>query len=89
MADRPLVDNDQIKVAIDDLRQVMKRRLEEKGRGAFLSRHEILGVIEEEYSELVGAVTEPEMAAVVDELLDVAVACIFGVACIKADFCDW
>lgn len=89
MSERPLVDNEQIKDAIDDMRQVMQRRLEEKGRGAFLSRHEILGIIEEEYSELVGAVTEPDMAPVVDELLDVAVACLFGVACIKGDFCDW
>ena len=57
--------------------------------GAYVSRHEILGTVTEEYHELIEAVRSGQIDgaknSVCSELLDMAVACLFGVACIKAD----
>jgi len=67
----------------------LKKRLDEKGKGTFSSRHELLGILTEERRELTKAVHEGELADVLPELVDIAVACIFGVACIRAGTMDW
>jgi NTP pyrophosphatase (non-canonical NTP hydrolase) len=64
-------------------------RLEEKGWGTLASTHEILGVINEEHAELIEAVKSNNRAAVRDEILDIAVACHFAIACIDSGTLDW
>lgn len=64
-------------------------RLKEKGKGTFVSRHEIQGVVTGEYHELVEAVEHESLEQYKQELLDVAVGCVFGVACIEAKKVDW
>lgn len=65
------------------VRQWMASRLEKHGRGAFVSPHEILGVVAEEYDELLEAVRKDSVSLVMAELTDVAVACLFGLASLR------
>jgi NTP pyrophosphatase (non-canonical NTP hydrolase) len=63
-------------------------RLKEKGWGSYSGRHEILGILTEEFWELVEAVKSQPISgsknSVREELIDLAVGAIFGVACIDA-----
>jgi hypothetical protein len=100
---RKQVPDDAVAGAMDALRAELGRRLSEKGQGTFASKHEVLGVVTEEYEEVSDAVhrgkvergplTEFNVRAagpfLRDELLDLAVACVFGVACIDAKTMDW
>lgn len=61
----------------------MGRRLEEKGRGAFVSNHEMLGVITEEYHELIEAIHRNDSIDVASELSDIAVACLVSLASLR------
>jgi len=71
------------------LNNLMMRRLNQKGRGTFASRHEILGAVEEERSELVAAVCADNLGCVERELADIAIACIFGIASIRNGTVEW
>lgn len=64
-------------------------RLQQKGYGTFTSSHEILGVITEEYHELIEAVKSNTLNEVKEELKDIAVGCIFAIACIEDGTIDW
>jgi hypothetical protein len=67
-------------------------RLKEKGKGTFASRHEVLGSVTEEYHELIEAIHAANaegLGPVEHELLDLAVACLFGIACIHDRKLDW
>lgn len=80
----------QVGQAMITLKNNLLTRLTEKGYGSFVSRHEILGIVTEEACrELWKAVHVGTLEDVRSELLDVAVACVFGVACIDAEKLDW
>ena len=66
--------------AVDDFRQKLCDRLQEKGDLSFIGPHEIYGVISEEYHELDQAVRGNNEGEVKDELLDIAVGAVFGYA---------
>jgi hypothetical protein len=88
---RLIVDDEHVRTAIGLVVANLERRLKEKGKGTFASKHEILGIIHEELFELTQAIhahggVHKEIA---DELSDIAVACIYGIACIEADALDW
>lgn len=88
---RTAITPEQIESAIISLRNKITYRLKQKGNGSLVSRHEIFGLISEEVHELEHALIEngPEHADFIAELLDVAVGCIFGIACIRAGTLDW
>jgi len=86
---RPVVPADQIENAVERLHEELNRRLAEKGHGAFVSTHEILGIIDEEHYEAKLAVHANDPDLLVQELFDIAVGCVFGAACIKSGFIDW
>jgi NTP pyrophosphatase (non-canonical NTP hydrolase) len=89
---RHQISHDRVQTSFDDLSVAMEMRLEEKGRGTFASSHEILGVIGEEYHELVEAIKlhgDEKAQRIKHELLDIAVACVFGAACIDEGKVDW
>jgi len=69
--------------AIVQIQQHLAYTLNIKGSGSFVSTHELLGVITEEYYELIEAAHRGNVTNVHGELLDIAAACIFGVACIE------
>lgn len=60
------------------------KRLEKHGRGAFLSQHEALGVLTEEFWEVTDAVRGTDLAVIAEEYFDVAVTCVVAVASMVA-----
>jgi len=66
----------------DELKTIAYNRLEQKGYGKFASSHEILGIITEEYWELIEAVKSDNFKNIKHELNGIAIACILGLACI-------
>ena len=64
-------------------------RLNQKGWHSLSSTHEILGVVAEEYQELIEAIKEGDKEKIKQELLDISVACNFGMACIDSNTLDW
>jgi hypothetical protein len=63
--------------------------LNKKGYGSWKSRHEILGIITEEFDELVKAVRCESEDRIKSELYDIAVGCVFAIACIERGNLDW
>jgi hypothetical protein len=86
---RTPVSIDAITQASGSVLRAILHELNLKGESAFASRHEILGVVTEEYIELIDAVRASDLDTVHRELEDIAVACIFGIACIKNGNMDW
>jgi len=80
--DRPEITADDVNAAITHLQRVMAKALNKQGTGGFISRHEILGALTEEFKEVVDAVHCKSLDKVAVELFDVAVVCVFGAACI-------
>lgn len=65
-------------------------RAKQKGMGVMASSHEILGIIEDEvqeYRDEVHAKAAGEMK--IEELKDIAVAAIWGIASIQSGGVDW
>jgi len=75
--------------ALNQLKLHLEYRLKQKGNGTFKSTHEILGVVAEEYHELIDAVKSNEKSFVYEELMDIAVAAVFGAACLIQNATDW
>lgn len=76
--------------ALSRLQEKTFRRLDQKGYGAFASNHEILGIIRQETDEYSEAVHKRlSNAEKIEELLDIAVGCIIGIATLQNDFNDW
>ena len=76
-----------VRLALEKLGDEIFRRLETKGFGTFASSHEILGLIVQETHEFEETVHKKDPS--VDELFDIAVAAIFGVASITSGTTDW
>jgi len=90
MIDRAQIGDIAIEAVFADTKDHMDLTLQNKGRHTFASKHEVLGVLEEERHELVRAIHENEPANKVrGELLDLAIVCIFAAACIDADTLEW
>lgn len=88
-AERPQLSADDINITFTQLQNKTQDRLLEKGKGILISRHEMLGVITEEYDELIRAVEGGDMGDVEDELVDITVAGIIGIASIKTGQVEW
>jgi NTP pyrophosphatase (non-canonical NTP hydrolase) len=86
---RPQITDDTIATANHLLQLQLKLQLEKKGGGTWVSSHEILGIITEEYYELIEAVKNNNEHRIKAELLDLGVAVLFAVACINNGKLDW
>ena len=81
MNERIVVDKKTQMNATADVIDKLNQRLRDKGDLSFASRHEILGIVSEEFYELLEAVkNDNNPLGFRNELIDIAVACIFGVA---------
>jgi NTP pyrophosphatase (non-canonical NTP hydrolase) len=78
----------QVMEAVEKTVEKLRFRLKQKGYGTFASRHEILGVITEEYKEFVDAVHSKNYDEMKSEITDLAVGCIFGLACLEEETID-
>lgn len=68
--------------SLDSLRPLLQRRLHNHGYGVAASIHEILGIVVEEVDELVDEVRANDLEGVHRELMDIAIAAIFGMVSI-------
>lgn len=85
---RSKVTKDQIEDGLEDIRLMLLARLDKKGRGAYASRHEILGILEEEMIEVKEAIRDDTAGGFLQykkELLDVAVGALFGFICLDSN----
>lgn len=89
MSERVQIAGEQIEEALEMFETMLFHRLKEKGYGTFASTHEILGIITEEFQELVDAVKNNSVGEVHRELLDLAVGAVFAIACINQKTIDW
>jgi hypothetical protein len=64
-------------------------RLGQKGFGCFVSSHEALGIVAEEYHELVDAVGSNRPEKVDHEMLDIAVAAVFALVSRQSGGMSW
>jgi hypothetical protein len=82
---RPEIKLESVEKARILIQQMLIKRLDKKGWGTFAGKHEILGILEEEYTELKDAIHNDKdgIGPVKAELIDIAVGCLFGVACIE------
>lgn len=80
MTDRIQVTDEILLKTLEQVTIAVAQKIEKHGRGAYVSSHETLGIVAEEYHELVEAVRQNDPSEIATESLDVAVACIFGVA---------
>jgi len=79
-----------LEIAMASLQDKLSFRVQQKGMGTMASCHEIYGIIAEENMEFLEAIQENQTAYnKVEELLDIAVACVFGIASIKSNGVDW
>lgn len=88
MSEREQITQEKIEMALKIVEETLKYRLDEKGYGTFCSSHEVLGVLTEEFYELVEAVKSNDIMKVEKELIDVAVGALFGIACILQNSVD-
>ncbi len=66
----------------------LKDRLKKHGVYSMMGPHEILGIVTEEYQELITATHQNLRQEVKSELVDIAVACIFGLASLNQQDID-
>lgn len=79
----------EFKKAAMDVSAKLEQRLKEKGYGASVSRHEILGILEEEVMEFLHEVHRGQPKGLQEELMDIAVAAIWGLASLQSGKADW
>lgn len=79
------IENSAVEEGIKNLRDGIYARLKKHGPGVFVSNHETFGVLAEEYHETVVALQSNNDEKFRSELMDVAVAAIFGVMCLDSE----
>lgn len=77
---RVLVTNKELAQATRYFHKELTRRIKQKGQYSHITPHETLGLVTEEYHELLEAVHLNQSAEFGQELTDIAVGCIFGLA---------
>lgn len=80
---RPVISDTLIARVLKILHARMLDRLNQHGWGIFVSDHEMLGVVTEEFQELLDAVKSNNATKVVAELEDLAVACIASLVSLR------
>lgn len=86
---RTQITDEEIESAMKVIKEALTKKLMQHGNGTFASTHEIYGVVAEEFDELGDALRSNNEEEFANELIDVAVGAIFGVACIYSHKTDW
>ena len=81
---RPQLSKNNFYEVVGQLTAQIRKTCEKKGMGACVSPHEILGIVEEEYEEFKAEVMNNDPEQTQAELLDLAVACMWGLASFNA-----
>jgi hypothetical protein len=82
---RPELSAADVDAVFDSLQEALYQKLGSMDQRGYAGKHEILGVLEHEFFQLKKAMNEEHFGLnpVKNELLDIAVAAILGVACIR------
>lgn len=83
MNQRVDVTDDDLMLALKRMSEGLQKRIKEKGRGCFIGLHETDGVLDEEVREWKGEVHANDRMAALEELVDIGVTALFGVASIS------
>lgn len=77
--------------AVSELKEKLKFRVAQKGYSSYSSVHEILGLLTDELQEYRDEVHGNKLGREeqVQELLDIAVGAIWGIASIRSGGIDW
>ena len=86
---RPQFTQKNLDTAVDDITEMMEKRLIQKGKGIYLSSHEALGILTEECVELIDAIRANDAKQIKKELIDISVACVFGIASLHTGQMHW
>lgn len=90
MRRRTFISRETVYSVMTQVGDALQSRINEKGQGSFASSHEILGVLKDELEEFRDEVhAKSGDLRKVEELTDIAVAAIFGIASITSGGCDW
>lgn len=89
VAQRPQINRLHIKQLLDRLDFEYRAELDRKGDGIYISVHEVLGSILEEFLELVEAVHTYEPIQIDEELVDIIIACMHGLLSMKTAEMHW
>jgi NTP pyrophosphatase (non-canonical NTP hydrolase) len=81
---RPQVSDEAILKCIELVIQGMGKKIEKHGRGAWMSRHETYGILAEEVDEVLEELRGNDNHKFAEELVDIAVVAIFGIASMVA-----
>lgn len=79
-----------LREAVEKVAEKLDYRIQQKGLGTMASKHEILGILDEETYEFRKAVHEKQStSSLIEELKDIAVAALFGIASLEEQGVDW
>lgn len=87
--ERPQISKELVRDVVKIIEHKIEDRLDEKGRGIFVSRHEVMGVILEEFNEAIYACENEELHNFMGEILDVAVGCAIALASFRTEKMEW
>ena len=87
MMDREIISHREICEILAEFEKELHKRFKEKGRHSLISKHEVLGHIEEEMHEMKEAIRGSN-ERFEEELTDVAIAAIFGLICSKGRYLE-
>lgn len=85
---RKQVRNGDIFTGLRDLQLKMEFRIKQKGDGSYASTHEIYGILAEEVKEVLDELQANNDVEFAKELLDVAVAALWGYICIQYGYIE-
>lgn len=80
---RPFVTNWHIDGALEDAKVEIQSAIDKHGQGAFVTPHEVSGVLKEEVKEFHDALHDNDLVQIYKELAQVAQVAIFGMASIR------
>lgn len=86
---RKIISNGSIEQIFNEEKNYLLDRLKQKGNHVLVSSHEMLGIITEEYHELIEAIQSNKLSDINKELSDLAVAVLLARISIRCGGQDW
>lgn len=83
---RPKISEENLQKSIDNAISSFRRKIQKKGNGALISPLEILGKLTEEYLEVEEEVHKERLTELKNELMDVIVVGLWGIASIEEHY---
>lgn len=83
---RPIISDENIQKSITEVLNSFNKKLEKSGKGALISPVEILGKLTEEYLEVEDEVHDERLNDLKNELIDVVVTGLWGIASIMQSY---